>query len=225
MKEGKKKFLITAGILFVISMLFCFCRVGGTAQASATQKYKEAYQKLLSQKTIAWGEKKADTSKLYFLLYDIDHNGIPELFIKNPKAGEYEETVRIYTFSKKKNKVKLLYKTSNKIYVYENQSLVCFVGEMTGLNFTRYCVLKEDKLETKLFMTGTIIGEMLPSETEVLEVAPGKADTIYFYSFEADGEEISRDEADAIVRELEKYNKVVNIGKYQKNTKKSRSKI
>lgn len=224
MKARRKKFFKAAFFIGIV-MLFGISIKCDTATAFVAKKYQKAYQQLLSKKETAWGESKVETKKLFYLLYDIDHNGIPELFLKNPKAGEYEETVRIYTFSNKKNKVKLLYKTSNKIYVYENQSLICFVGEMTGLNFTRYCTLKGTKLEMKLVMTGTIVGEMLPSDIEVLEVAPGKADTIYFYSFSADGEEITRDEAEDIVQELEKDNKVINIGKYQKNTKKNRSGI
>lgn len=225
MKAHKKRILWSAAFFVGIIMFFGTGIKCDTAAASTTKKYQKAYQEFLSAEKIPWGGKKINTKNLYYLLYDVDHNGIPELFLKNPKAEGQENSVQLYTFSRKKNKVKLLYETSSRIYVYENQSLICFVGEMTGLNFTNYCTLKGSRMEKKLSMTGTIIKEMLLPGTEVLEVAPGKADTIYFYFFKAGEEVIDRDEAELLVRGMEKDNKVISIGTYQKNTKKNRNQI
>lgn len=185
----------------------------------------EEYQKILSKKVLNWGSEKVDSSELYFTLHDIDHDGISELFVAYPEGSYDDGTMRIYTYNKKKKKRQLICKTSDQVYVYEKDAVVCLVAERTGSNTASYRIFKNGKLEKQIFMTGTTLYDMIPMDCGVLEVAPGDGETIYFYEFEADGQPITLEEAKEIVTPLERGNVMADLGKYYKNTKKNRNKL
>lgn len=75
---------------------------GVQAQAATTKtKAMNAYNKLLSQKTLTWtGNQKIPTSKCKFAVIYVDNNSVPELFVDASNAGlnHVSGYYRLYTY-------------------------------------------------------------------------------------------------------------------------------
>lgn len=113
---------------------------------------KNAYEEFLSQKQIKWYDQYYPTDVLKFAAADFNNDGVPELYVYNPKAFSYQCNYRIYKY--RNNQVKEVYSFGSGPALekyYPSKGVFQDVGGRMSEYYTKYVYMdKNGNCQTKL---------------------------------------------------------------------------